>query len=1022
MTALLKCLPLLLLPGWTFAQNSRGTFANPKTGVKWRYWIEDSSADLDVLRSDVAEMAKVGSSGFELLSYQSYGGLQSDTGEVIIDPTDVAFGSDNFVKVTATLIQAAKEHNLTIDFTLGPNQGAGVPVEPDDVDKEGMLTELVFGSHFLQPGESFDGQLPAPVVLPYVANDGVIRSANTTQKFFVGVIGAQLADGANTSAPRVSLDFNTVVDLTDAVQRTGETGTLSWVPSGNGTNVVLAFYYRRNGFPEARGGFNGPQDDKPGSWGSFVVDHFSAKGVNVSSSFIQNNILSQSDIGEMLAEPGVGRYMWEDSMEFQAQVWWTDSFAQRFEERHNYSVGRVLPILHALLPAHASFSSGLNVNQTFDYGSSFNSYAFAEDYRDTLSSLYIDYMTAFNEWSHSIGLLFSNQPAYDFQIDVAASAAIPDVPEIESLALPLIDEARQLSGGVHLGNRSIFSSETAARPNFAVSLPMSELLADSKAQFAGHVNLLMLHGYPYSGPYPNTTWPGICTFAYRFADMHGPKMPAWNHYEGYLNYLARNQYILQSGTPKVDVALYRKGYDFTRNSPSPFPSSSLISAGYTYEYVSPENFKLPGVFVSERRLALGGPAYKAFILSRIQNITIDGAQSLIDFANDGLPIVIAGGVPDSIPGFDADGTQNSQVQALMEQLTALPTVKVVDDEEAVPGALGSLGVVPATSIDPPTSTLWTIRRDEASDSRSTSYFFLYNQDDEPINGTLTLTIGFEGTPFILDAWSGTVNPIFIWNNTSNDTISIPEFSLAAGETALITITSETEFEGIPSPSVHVTNADLGVFAGSSTSGSFELRSTTEGSKEVILSNGDIQTVEFSLEGETIRELTGWQLNITKWTPPEDLSQIPSVLVPGPAINLTQGLVPWDELEGHENTSGVGTYVTTFEWNHATDSNVGIRLDLGSVVHTIKAWLNGVELSTADPTHPEVDISELVQEGSNLLRVDAASTLLNVVNSVPEVMSLGQLRIDTVGRPPERQHYGLIAPVRLIPYGRVTINL
>ncbi|EEB93962.1 hypothetical protein MPER_07312, partial [Moniliophthora perniciosa FA553] len=133
-----------------------------------------------------------------------------------------------------------------------------------------------------------------------------------------------------------------------------------------------------------------------------------------------------------------------------------------------------------------AFNTALFLNQTFDYGTSFNSYAFAEDYRDTLSSLYRDYMAAYNEWAHSIGVQYSNQPAYNFQIDVAASAAIPDVPEIESLGLPTIDEARQLSGGVHLGSRSIFSSETAARPGFAVSLFMSKLLEDSKLQFAGH--------------------------------------------------------------------------------------------------------------------------------------------------------------------------------------------------------------------------------------------------------------------------------------------------------------------------------------------------------------------------------------------------------------------------------------------------------------------------------------------------------------------------------------------------------
>ncbi|KAF9261145.1 hypothetical protein L218DRAFT_906058 [Marasmius fiardii PR-910] len=1006
----------LLFAQQTWAQNTRGTFVKPKTGPKWRYWIEDASADLDVLRRDVAEMARIGSSGFQLLSYQSYGGVENDKGAVVVDPTDVAFGSDNFVTATETLIRAAKANNITIDFTLGPNQGAGVPVKPDDVDQEGLLTELNFGSHFLKPGESFNGTLPPPFVVPFVAADGLIRSANTSEKFLIAVLGAQLVQGMDPTAKTVSLDFSTVVDLTDQVQGSGNTSSLSWAPNVNRTSVVLAYYYRRNGFPEAVGGFNGVQDNKPGSWGAFVVDHFSAEGANVSSTFIQNNILSRNGIGELLSEPGVGKYMWEDSMEFQAQVWWTPKLSQRFEELHGYSVNKALPVFHALLPARPMFAAGLNVNQTFNYGSTFNAWAFTEDYRDTLTTLYVDYMQAFNEWSNSIGLQFSNQPGYNYQLDVGASAPVPEVPEIESLGFPTIDQARELSGGVHLGKRHIFSSETGARRDLAMGITMPQLLEDSKGQFASHVNLVMLHGYSYSGPYPRTTWPGLCTFAYNFAEMHGPRMPAWDHYEGYMSFLARNQYILQTGVPKVDVALYRRAYDATRNRPSPFPSDSLIHTGYTYEYVSPENFKLPGVSVTKGRLAVDGPAYKAFVLSRIQNITVDAAQSLVEFANGGLPIVIAGGLPTGIPGFDAqNGTQNARVNELIQQLTALPVVKVVANEVAIPGALQSLSVTPATTTNPLSPSLYTIRRDENISSDTTSNIFLYNQNSSTINIALTLSLGFNGTPFVLDPWTGTVSPVAIWRNTGNS-IVIPGVSLAPLQSALFTVTSTNSFEGVQTPPVHITTADADVFASVLSSG-IEVRSFVGGLKHISLSNGRSQTVSLSLDGATAQNLTGWQLNITSWEPPQDLSQVDSVLVSHPSINLTQGLVPWDQLNGHANTSGVGTYVTTFDWNHGQNSSVGVRLDFGVVVHTLKAWLNGVQLPTADPTHPVVDISSLVRQGRNTLRVDAASTLVNAVNAVPQVTSLGQLRTDK----PPNQHYGLIVPVRLIPYARAMIN-
>jgi hypothetical protein len=95
-------------------------------------------------------------------------------------------------------------------------------------------------------------------------------------------------------------------------------------------------------------GFNGPSRSKPGSWGSWVVDHFSPKGAEVTISFIEKNILARENIGAMAAQPGVGSYMWEDSMEFWAQLFWTDAFPQRFMERHGYEINKTLPVVSTI--------------------------------------------------------------------------------------------------------------------------------------------------------------------------------------------------------------------------------------------------------------------------------------------------------------------------------------------------------------------------------------------------------------------------------------------------------------------------------------------------------------------------------------------------------------------------------------------------------------------------------------------------------------------------------------------------
>jgi len=441
----------------------------------------------------------------------------------------------------------------------------------------------------------------------------------------------------------------------------------------------------------------------------------------------------------------------------------------------------------------------------------------------------------------------------------------------------------------------------------------------------------------------------------------------------------------------------------------------LVNAGYTYEYVSPENLKLPGVSVSNGRLASGGPAYKAFILNRGPNITVDAAQTLLEYAQSGLPIVISGAVPNDIPGFETNGTQQAQVQALMQQLLNETNVMVVGNETQVPGALLSLGILPAASVSAPLATIYTIRRDVPD----ASYFYLFNSGNTTENFTLALRPDIAGIPFSLDAWTSKVSPVALWTNDSG-AVSIPSISLAPTQSALFAVSNADTFEGVGIPNAHLLALDSPAVAVGNADGTIEIRSTSEGVFNYALSSGDIGSVNVTLGGETTRTLNGWQLSIVAWTPPQNLSTIDSVLVTQPIFNLTQGLVPWNTLEGQANTSGIGTYNATFDWD-AHNGTVGVELSFGTVFHTIKAFLNDVQIPTADPSFSVVDITQFVVTGSNTIRVEAASTLLNAVNAAPQVESLGFLRTQT-GIIPANQNYGLVEPVQLIPYGRATIPL
>ena len=115
---------------------------------------------------------------------------------------------------------------------------------------------------------------------------------------------------------------------------------------------------------------------------------------------------------------------------------------------------------------------------------------------------------------------------------------------------------RQFSGPAHLFNKSVISTELGAVPGAPYLLTIPELLQKIKRSFAGGFTMNALHGYPTLTQYPNTTWPGYTPFFYLFTEVWNQVQPAWTHMRDALDYVGRNQWALQQGTPKIDLAFY----------------------------------------------------------------------------------------------------------------------------------------------------------------------------------------------------------------------------------------------------------------------------------------------------------------------------------------------------------------------------------------------------------------------------------------------------------------------------------
>ena len=111
------------------------------------------------------------------------------------------------------------------------------------------------------------------------------------------------------------------------------------------------------------------------------------------------------------------------------------------------------------------------------------------------------------------------------------------------------------------------------------------------------------------------------------------------------------------------------------------------------------------------------------------------------------------------------------------------------------------------------------------------------------------------------------------------------------------------------------------------------------------------------------------------------------------------------MPGLEDVSGVGRYTTTVGLGRDWTAEDGAVLDLGDVKDTFRVTVNGKEVGPCDWLDPRVDVGPCLRKGRNTIEVEVTTTLLNRLRTVTP---------DVYGVAP-RQAYGLLGPVRLVPY-------
>ncbi|KAK3356690.1 hypothetical protein B0T25DRAFT_451217 [Lasiosphaeria hispida] len=955
------------------------TFSSPPapSRPKFRYWFPDASIPPAAVQSDIAAMAAVGAGGLQFLPFYNQGFPPVST-----NWSTYGFGTPAFRELLRAALRETAGRGLTFDFAVGPNTAAGVPAVPGT---QGLAMELVSGAKVVN-GSARVGRVPGPVLEFNHAplNGWVHEPENWGASEVVAVLVGKVKSRAKKSGKGevVVLEAGSVVDVTSRLKG----GEVDWETTGDraASWVVMAFYQRYSNERSCVSVAQAPNWVGNGSW---MVDHFSPAGAKKVTDFWDQQLLNDKEIDGLMRQ--VGMYSWEDSMEMMSTLWWTPEFLQRFERARGYSATKFLPAFFQAKNLWNGYGDPYDTTYTFE-GEPNDGGKYAEDYRLTLTEGYQDFLAQHQKWAADRGMSHSTQPGYNMPLDMSAAIPLVGAPELESLGFgESIDTYRQFTGPAHLFNVNVISTEIGAQRGGAYAQTVPTLLNLFRDSFAAGVNTLVVHGFAYNGVYPGTTWPGYTPFQYEFCEIWGPRQPAWRHFNDTMLFAARTSEVLRTGVPKVDLVFYAWKHPWTARAV--YQGAELTAAGFTHEYLGPDNLASTTAPVKDGILAPDGPGYKAIILLGQTKITVAASAALLKFAQAGLPIFIVGQAPSTTIGSSGQKEVSENIARLTNG--GFANVKTVPASRFGPDVLRDAGLSPrvqaeALSGAPNATQLFSTWRSQPA--RGFDAVYLLNRGAETAF-SISFAVPETSVPYILDAWTGEQTPILSYLRTGEGIST--RITLSKGQSTIVAFTSVLSTDDIPLYVVSRT-PNLARFA-LSPSGHLEGYISDDLEASALLSNNAEIALPPSPSPLPSLTLGPWRLSVESYAAPATLSttsvsmNITTTTHPSPLPRLT----PWTTIKGWERTSGIGTYRAAFSLAPTNSTSMNYTLHFtGQIQNTLRVWINGALVPAIDPAAPAEgrDITVLLRDGANEAAVEAASTLFNAVKArVNDVRSVGK---------------------------------
>jgi len=993
-------------------------FRNPGTPYRphMRMWIPQAAVDESVLRSQVNDLADAGVGDIELVAFDFVrgGGPNAPASTApAIDSAVYGWGTPNWAKTMEILLDQAGKRGIKATFIMGP----AWPIASPLLTKSSLGVEVQLACKRVDvSGKSYGGDVLGNI------------NRNDVSSQLVAVLAGKRESSESTSP----LEMSTMKDLTGTVIKktdvtTTQAYTIDWTAPDDSGQWTLFFYW------------NEPVGETKS--GLYVVDHFSKAGTKSVTDYYKS--VYDEFAKKKLLQYGNG--LFGDSLEYRSSVEFTDTLLTVFKKLKGYDLTPYLPAITngASLAGRGGGGPGAGAGAgrgagagagrgagaagggpgagggIFGGGGGQEAFGGAgarirNDYYDVLTYLFNEnHLKPIQAFLEGYGQNLRYQTAYGKHMEQASTSMNVGIPEGEMMMIRNeFDNIRAQAGAVHMMRKREYNAELQAEGGRNHAQSWANLMYFVQRAFSAGVQNLTFHGYNYSGAFsgagsvnghiPGVAWPGWDAFGRDGYSNSWGVEPLWRDARLYMDFLARNSYVLKQGNSKIDLAVFRESFwdnaSFAaKDGDTWYKDGALLQdKGYSYDFVALPELKLPNARITAGRLDPSGPAYKALILNQTldtlnapaapgnKSIGVDAAKKVLELAKAGLPVVYIGDLPVKSTFYSPTNQSgmDSQVQSTMAELKSLKNVKQAPTFADVPSALDSLGVSSDAqySLDAQQSKLISMHRAAGG----IDYYYVYNRGFNANSGSgygwgygkvkeldipdvsTKVTFRGKGKLYQLNTWTGEIVPVA--NYTVNgSTITVP-VTLRGNESTVFALDSANVL-AVNDNKVHATSSgDADVFYVQS--GRLAIKGLTGGLYHVALSSGAAKDIRIAAVPSPVT-LGNWKLSVEDWRP----GATPTTTAKS-TINVDLGeLKPWGAVPSLQFSSCIGTYSTAFDMSKGWKDGVGAIVDLGVVNFAYRLKINGTDVK-CEQMNTKVDIGPYVKAGRNTIEVEVATSLNN----------------------------------------------